>query len=166
MASHFNKRGYARMVDVGSKEPTDRVAVAAGRVVMNPATLERIQAGRVEKGDVLAVAQIAGISGAKRTSDLIPMCHPLMITAVDLEFKAGLISKEKAAIEIVATVKTSGQTGVEMEALTAVCVAALTLYDMCKAMDKEMTIGPVGLVSKSGGKSGPFKRAVPLSSVV
>ncbi len=161
--THFNQDGRARMVDVTGKADTLREAVASGVVYMKPETLSRIQEGKIAKGDVLAVAQVAGVMGAKKTPDLIPMCHPLLITSVDIKFnilapKAGQI----AAIEIVSTAKTSGQTGVEMEAITAVCVAALTIYDMCKAIDKGISFGKVGLLEKSGGKSGIYTRPEPL----
>jgi cyclic pyranopterin phosphate synthase len=149
--THLDERGRARMVDVGDKPDTHRVAVAKGQVKMKPETLTLIQEGGLAKGDVLVVAQVAGVMAAKRTYELIPMCHPLLLTnvAVDLE------PQEKAAsIEITATVKTTGKTGVEMEALTAVSVAALTVYDMCKAVDRTMRIQDIRLVRKSGGKSG------------
>lgn len=161
--THFNKEGRARMVDVSGKPGTDRTAIAVGTVFMRPETLERIQSGQIAKGDVLAVAQVAGVMGAKRTPDLIPMCHPLLITSVDIHFDIHPPKKDVlAAIEVKATVKTSGQTGVEMEAVTAVCVAALTIYDMCKAIDKEIAFGQIGLLSKSGGKSGIYTRQTPL----
>lgn len=153
--THFDEEGRARMVDVSEKSETARVAVAHGKVVMEPETLERIRTGQIAKGDVLAVAQVAGIMAAKQTSQLIPMCHPLAITGAKLAFK--LI--EPGTVEIEATVKVTGKTGVEMEALTAVSVAALTLYDMCKAIDKSMVIGEIYLVEKLGGKSGHFIRA-------
>ena len=152
--THLDERGRARMVDVGDKPDTHRVAVAKGQVKMKPETLTLIQEGGLAKGDVLAVAQVAGVMAAKRTHELIPMCHPLLLTnvAVDLE------PQEKAAsIEISATVKTTGKTGVEMEALTAVAVTALTIYDMCKAIDRGMKIENIRLVKKSGGKSGTIK---------
>lgn len=157
--THFNEEGRARMVDVSGKEVTARVAVARGEVRMKPATLALVKEGKMAKGDVLAVAQVAGIMGAKRTPDIIPMCHPLMLSAVDISFH---INEEESKIEIEATVKNSGQTGVEMEALTAVSVAALTIYDMCKAVEKDMIIGDIYLVKKSGGKSGDYvRRALP-----
>jgi cyclic pyranopterin monophosphate synthase len=144
------------MVDVGDKADTDRIAIAKGQVTMQPQTLALIRAGGIEKGDVLAVARVAGIMGAKRTSDLIPMCHPLMLTNVklELELPAEDDMSDPAVITITATVKTHGKTGVEMEALTAVTVAALTIYDMAKAVDRAMHIQNVRLVRKSGGKSG------------
>ena len=158
--THFNEAGRARMVDVSAKDSTERVGTAQATVLMLPATLEKIQRGKIAKGDVLAVAQVAGVIGAKKTPDLIPMCHPLLITSVDISFKeesqpnqAGL-----CAIHIFATVKTTGQTGVEMEAMTAASVAALTIYDMCKAIDRGMSFTNVCLLSKSGGKSGTYTR--------
>lgn len=162
--THFNQEGRARMVDVSGKPETDRAATATGMVFMRPETLARIESGQIAKGDVLAVAQVAGVMGAKRTPDLIPMCHPLLITSVDIHFKIHPPhnGQSLAAIEINATVKTSGQTGVEMEAVTALCVTALTIYDMCKAIDKGISFGQIGLVSKSGGKSGTYTRQAPL----
>jgi cyclic pyranopterin phosphate synthase len=145
------------MVDVGQKEDTRREAVAQGRVLMKPDTLTLIQTGGIKKGDVLAVAQVAGIMAAKRTHELIPMCHPLMLTHVSLAFDlrpAGRADEPRAAIDISATVRTTGKTGVEMEAMTAVSIAALTIYDMCKAVDRAMQIDAVRLIRKSGGKSG------------
>lgn len=152
--THFNEQGRARMVDVSGKESTVRVAVAETTITMQPATLQAIKGGKVGKGDVLAVAQIAGIQGAKRTSDWIPMCHPLPLTGINLEFS----DNGENELYIEATVKTEGKTGVEMEALTAVSAAALTVYDMCKALQKDMVIGPTRLRSKSGGKSGDYYR--------
>jgi cyclic pyranopterin phosphate synthase len=149
--SHFDDAGRARMVDVTAKDDSKRVAVARGRVSMRPETLRLIIDGKMGKGDVLTVAQVAGIMGTKRTPDLIPMCHPLPITGVELKFH---INESESAVDIEATVKTTGKTGVEMEALTAVTVAALTIYDMCKAVDKGMRIESVRLAHKSGGKSG------------
>ncbi|MBZ4686506.1 MAG: moaC [Clostridiales bacterium] len=151
--NHFNKDGKAVMVDVSEKSETKRIAVARGKVSMFPETLELIEKGEMGKGDVLGVARVAGIMAAKKTSDLIPMCHPLMLTGCDMKFK---INKEKSEIEIEATVKTTGKTGVEMEALTAVSAAGLTIYDMCKAVDKKMVIGDIHLAKKTGGKSGTF----------
>ena len=155
--THFDDAGAARMVDVGDKAETEREAVAAGTVEMQAATLERIRAGSLEKGDVLGVARIAAIQGLKRTSELIPLCHPVRVTGVDVAFDprddAG-----RPRIEIRATVKALDRTGVEMEALTAVTVAALTIYDMCKAIDRGMTLGEIRLVSKRGGKSGTWTR--------
>lgn len=154
--THLDEHGRARMVDVGHKDDTQREAVARGRILMKPETLALIQEGGIAKGDVLAVAQVAGIMAAKRTHELIPMCHPLLLTHVSLNFEphpadspAGL-----ATIDISATVRTTGKTGVEMEALTAVSVAGLTIYDMCKAVDRAMQIDAVRLAKKSGGKSG------------
>jgi cyclic pyranopterin phosphate synthase len=148
--THFNHQGRARMVDITEKQVTERIAVVRSRVTMKPETLERIKEGRIGKGDVLAVAQVAGVMAAKKTSDLIPMCHPLVLTGVDIRFS----DNEKDTLYIEVAVKTKGMTGVEMEALTAASVTGLTIYDMCKAMDKEMIIGPTYLVSKTGGKSG------------
>jgi cyclic pyranopterin phosphate synthase len=149
--THLDESGRARMVDVGEKSDTQRVAVARGKIVMQPATLQAILEGGIEKGDVLSVAQIAGILGAKKTHELIPMCHPLLLTHVSLTFD---VQPEQNAIEITATVKTTGKTGVEMEALTAVSVAVLTIYDMVKAIDRGMRIQDVRLIRKMGGKSG------------
>jgi len=159
--THFNEEGRARMVDVSAKEVTERVATAAGSIFMKPETLRLIREGRIKKGDVLAVAQVAGIQGAKRTPDLIPMCHPLNLTGVDIGFRVHSEPDPKTglcSIEISATVKITGKTGVEMEALTAVSIAALTIYDMCKAADREMIISNIGLLYKAGGKSGTFER--------
>ena len=143
------------MVDVTDKKTTDRMAVARGEISMRPETLALIREKKVEKGDVFSVARVAGIMGAKRTPDLIPMCHPLNISSVDLSLTA---QENPARVEIEARVRVSGQTGVEMEAMTAVSVCALTIYDMCKAVDREMSIGRIRLVKKSGGKSGTFIR--------
>ena len=151
--SHVDGRGRARMVDVSDKAETDRVAVAGARVVMKPATLARVQAGEIAKGDVLQVARLAGIMAAKRTADLIPLCHPLALNSVEVELTC---VPERAAIEIVATCRLRGRTGAEMEALTAASVAALTIYDMCKAIDRGMTVTDLRLLRKSGGKSGDF----------
>jgi cyclic pyranopterin phosphate synthase len=153
--THFNKAGRARMVDVTVKDETRREAVAEGRVKMLPATLALIQAGAVGKGDVLSVAQVAGIMAAKQTWQLIPMCHPLLLTGVDIAFN---VDESASVIDIVATVRTTGKTGVEMEALTAVSVAALTIYDMAKAVDKGMVVEYIRLAAKSGGKSGNYVR--------
>ncbi|MGH2616490.1 MAG: cyclic pyranopterin monophosphate synthase MoaC [Thermomicrobiales bacterium] len=149
--THFDRAGRARMVDVGGKPETDRIAVASGRVRMQPSTVELVQQGRAAKGDVLAVAQVAAVMGAKRTPDLIPMCHPLMLTRIDIAFD---LTEDVIGIE--ATVATRGQTGVEMEALTAVATAALTVYDMLKAVDRGMTIEEIRLEQKSGGRSGAW----------
>lgn len=152
--THFDEEGRARMVDVTDKTESMRVATARGKVEMQPETLERIQQGQIAKGDVLAVAQVAGIMAAKQTSNLIPMCHPLAITGATLNFEIF----PPGTIEIEGIVKVTGKTGVEMEALTAVSVAALTIYDMCKAIDKTMVIGEIRLMEKTGGKSGHFIR--------
>lgn len=156
--THFDDRGRARMVDVGDKAATHRVAVATGRVIMQPATLTLIQEGRAAKGDVLAVAQVAAIMAAKKTHELVPMCHPLMLTKVEVAFD---FADRPAAVGIQARVETRGQTGVEMEALTAVSVAALTIYDMVKAVDRGMTIEAVRVEEKSGGQSGDWRRGSP-----
>ena len=153
--THLDQHGQAKMVEVGSKENTRRLAVARGEVLMRRETLEKILAGAITKGEVFGVAKIAGIMAAKKTADLIPLCHPLNITGVDLTFTPDLANQK---VEIEASARTTGPTGVEMEALTAVAVAALTIYDMCKAVDREMVIGAVRLVYKSGGKSGVFDR--------
>lgn len=153
--SHLDEQGRARMVDVGHKAETQREAEARGSILMKATTLDLIQEGGVPKGDVLAVAQVAGVMAAKRTADLIPMCHPLMLSHVELAFTPRPAEGDgPAAIDIRAVVRTTGKTGVEMEALTAVSVAALTIYDMCKAVDKGMRIEAVRLVRKTGGKSG------------
>lgn len=151
--SHFNEDGRARMVDVGGKDVTKRTAVAVGRVLVNRECFDLIKSGGMKKGDVLGTAQIAGIMGAKKTSEVIPMCHPIMINGVNITFH---LNEEDLAVEIQSEVKCSGVTGVEMEALTAVSIAALTVYDMCKAVQKDMVIDQIHLVSKSGGKSGDF----------
>jgi cyclic pyranopterin phosphate synthase len=155
--THVDDEGQARMVDVGTKDDTERVAVARGRITMQPDTLALIQAGTVKKGDVLTVAQIAGIQAAKRTHELIPMCHPLLLTHVAVDLTPGQ-EEGRAWINVEATVRTRGKTGVEMEALTAVSVAALTVYDMCKAVERAMCITGVCLVHKSGGKTGTWNR--------
>lgn len=153
--THLNEKGEAQMVDVTEKSHTSRIAIATGRVNMQADTLKMIVEGAHKKGDVLAIARIAGIQAAKKTADLIPLCHPLMLTSVTLELQP---NEENDWIEITATCKLAGQTGVEMEALTAVSVAALTIYDMCKAVDKGMVISDVQLQEKKGGKSGHWKR--------
>jgi cyclic pyranopterin phosphate synthase len=158
--SHLDEGGQARMVDVGDKPDTERVAIASGKITMRAETLALIQAGGVKKGDVLTVAQIAGIQAAKRTHELIPMCHPLLLTHIAVELTPGS-AEGQAWIDIQATVQTRGKTGVEMEALTAVAVAALTVYDMCKAVDRGMCISEVRLIHKSGGESGEWNRANP-----
>lgn len=154
--THFDGDGRPTMVDVSAKPATERVAVAAGRITMAPATLTRVLDRGIAKGDVLTIAELAGIMGAKRTADLIPLCHPLGLTAVSVSL---IPDPAAAAIEIEATCKVGGQTGVEMEALTAVSVAALTVYDMCKAVDRAMVISDIRLRHKSGGKSGTFDGA-------
>jgi cyclic pyranopterin phosphate synthase len=153
--SHLDEKGRARMVDVSEKEVTSRIALARGTIHMRPETLELIRQGRVEKGDVFSVARVAGIMAAKKTSELIPMCHPLNITSVQITLTA---ESAPARVDIEASVRVSGKTGVEMEAMTAVAVAGLTIYDMCKAVDREMALGEIRLVEKSGGKSGTFIR--------
>ncbi|MEE8431430.1 MAG: cyclic pyranopterin monophosphate synthase MoaC [Candidatus Desulfatibia sp.] len=154
--THIDKQGYVRMVDVTAKKPSERVAVAQGVISMNPATFEKIQNQKVKKGNVIETARIAGVMAAKKTSDLIPMCHPINLTHIAVDFYP---DKDASAFKIEATVRIFGQTGVEMEALTAVSVAALTIYDMCKSYDKAMTISDICLLKKSGGKSGTFIRA-------
>ncbi|MDG1688539.1 MAG: cyclic pyranopterin monophosphate synthase MoaC [Gammaproteobacteria bacterium] len=153
--THFNQAGEALMVDVGGKETTKRVAVAEGRIKMLPSTLSLIQEGGHKKGDVLGIARIAGIMAAKKTSDLIPLCHPLALTKVAIDFD---VLEQDVAVQCRAQVTTSGQTGVEMEALTAVQVALLTIYDMCKAVDRGMVMNQVKLLEKAGGKSGHWLR--------
>jgi cyclic pyranopterin phosphate synthase len=154
--THFDDAGNARMVDVSDKDASERIATAKGSVYMAPATLVLIRDRGVKKGDVLTVAQLAGIMGAKRTPDLIPLCHPLALTSVKVEL---VLDAARNAVDITATCKLVGKTGVEMEALTAVSVAALTVYDMVKAADKSMRIGDIRLVHKSGGKSGTYEAA-------
>lgn len=151
--THFDAQGQAHMVDVGDKASTKRVAVAQGRISMLPATLALVQSGTAKKGDVLGIARLAGIMGAKKTSDLIPLCHPIALTRVAVEFE---VDAAAIAIECTATAECTGQTGVEMEALTAVQVALLTVYDMCKAVDRGMVISHVRLLEKHGGKSGSW----------
>ena len=153
--THFNDEGRARMVDVGEKAETARTAVAAGRVLVNRHTFDLIRSGGMKKGDVLTVAQVAGIMGAKRTPDIIPMCHPIMISGVDISLS---LDEARLSVEITATARTDGRTGVEMEALTAVSVAALTVYDMCKAVQKDMVISDIRLIKKTGGVHGDFER--------
>ena len=164
--THFDEQGNAWMVDVSEKDHTHRIAVAEGFIAINDAIFDRIQSGTMKKGDVLSVAQLAAIMGAKQTSNLIPLCHPLMLTKVEVhchlvdgESPAFTTDTHNKAVKITATVKTTGQTGVEMEALTAVQVGLLTVYDMCKASDKGMIMGPTYLVEKDGGKSGHFIRS-------
>jgi len=154
MLTHFNQAGAAHMVDVGDKNSTQRFAKASGKITMLPTTLELIIAGNNKKGDVLGIARIAGIQGAKKTSDLIPLCHPIPLTHVSVDFE---IIPDRNEVTCSVLTKTIGQTGVEMEALTAVQVALLTIYDMCKAVDRGMVISDVKLLEKSGGKSGEWK---------
>jgi cyclic pyranopterin phosphate synthase len=154
--SHIDEAGRARMVDVTAKDETLRVAVAAGRIAMQPETLRLLLAGEIAKGNVLTTAQIAGVMAAKRTHELIPMCHPLLLTGIDVQLEP---DESSSAVDITATVRTTGKTGVEMEALTAVTVASLTVYDMCKAVDRGMRIEAVRLLSKSGGASGDYRSA-------
>jgi len=153
--THFNETGHARMVDVGGKQDSERVAVAQATVHMQPATLATIKSGGIKKGDVLSVAQVAGIMAAKQTSQLIPMCHPLMLTSVDISFQ---MDEQNSSITIQCQVKTTGKTGVEMEAISGAGIAAMTIYDMSKAIDRWMEITDVKLMEKSGGKSGPVIR--------
>ena len=153
--THFGQDGRAKMVDVGEKPVNVRTAVAAGRVLVNRETFEKIRSGGMKKGDVLSVAQVAGIMGAKRTPDIIPMCHPILIGGIDMDLS---LDGERCSVEIRAEVRCDGKTGVEMEALTAVSVAALTVYDMCKAVQKDMVISDVRLLSKTGGVHGDFER--------
>lgn len=152
--THLDPLGRARMVDVTPKEPTHRRAIARGRVTMTPQTASSVAQGAIKKGDVLAVARVAGIQAAKRTSDLVPLCHPVMVGAVTINFEIN-----DDSIDVEAAVDTYDRTGVEMEALTACTVAALTIYDMCKSKDRSMVIGEVALWEKTGGKSGPYKRS-------
>ena len=153
--THFNEQGRAKMVDVGDKPVSERVAVAASRVLVSEETFRLIRTGGMKKGDVLTVAQIAGVMGAKRVPDLIPMCHPVLTNGIDLELS---LNEERCSVEIRATVSCDGRTGVEMEALTAASVAALTVYDMCKAVQKDMVITDIRLLSKTGGVHGEYIR--------
>ena len=153
--THFNQAGEAHMVDIANKQSTARRALAAGRIVMQAETLDLIQQGKHRKGDVLGIARVAGIMATKRTADLVPMCHPLALTHVAIEFD---VDSDANAIECTVSAETTGQTGVEMEALTGVQVSLLTVYDMCKAVDRGMVISDVRLLEKSGGKSGHWKR--------
>jgi cyclic pyranopterin phosphate synthase len=153
--THFDADGKAAMVDVSDKDITERSATAAGRVHVSPETMALIAAGDMKKGDVLGVARLAGIMATKRTPDLVPLCHPLALTSVAVDLEC---NTETGTVEITATCKLKGRTGVEMEALTAVSVAALTVYDMCKAVDKDMTIGDIRLQHKAGGRSGTYTR--------
>jgi cyclic pyranopterin phosphate synthase len=152
--THLDERGRARMVDVSEKAETVRIATARGRVLMRPTTLDLIRTGGVKKGDVLAIAQVAGVMGAKKTSELIPLCHPLALTSVTVDF-----TPSERGLEATATAALEGRTGVEMEAMTAVSVALLTIYDMGKALDKAMVIGDIRLIEKTGGKSGDWRAA-------
>lgn len=153
--THINDQGRAKMVDVSEKADTHRIGVASGRIRMQQATFELITEGKIKKGDVLAVAQVAGVMAAKKTWDIIPMCHPLLLTGVDIHFE---LYPDKWEIEAIASVKTTGKTGIEMEALHAVSAALLTIYDMCKAVDRGMQIVDIMLLEKDGGKSGHFIR--------
>ncbi len=153
--THFNEQGRARMVDVGEKRESRRSAVAAGRVLVNRETFDLIRSGGMKKGDVLTVAQVAGVMGAKRTPELIPMCHPILLDGIDLSLT---LCEERLSVEIRAELRCAGRTGVEMEALTAVSCAALTVYDMCKAVQKDMVISDIRLLRKSGGVHGDFER--------
>jgi cyclic pyranopterin phosphate synthase len=154
--THFDKDGAAHMVDVGAKEVTERTASAAATITMKPETFQLIQDGKAKKGDVLGVARLAGIMAAKKTADLIPLCHPLALTKVGIEFS---LNAEESSIQTIATCQLKGRTGVEMEALTAASICALTIYDMCKAVDRDMVISETKLLHKSGGKSGNFNAA-------
>ncbi len=153
--THFDESGRARMVDVSAKDVTTRIAIASGEIHMLPTTLEHIQQGKLKKGDVLAVADVAAVMGAKKTPDLIPMCHPLMLSGIDVSFTE---LEKHCGLKVEVSVKCNGKTGVEMEALTAVSTALLTIYDMCKAVDKGMRLANIQLEEKQGGKSGAFKR--------
>lgn len=153
--THFNDQGRAKMVNVGEKPRSQRIAVAAGRVLVNETTFSLIQSGGMKKGDVLTVAQIAGVMGAKRTPELIPMCHPILMDGIDLQLH---LDKDRLSVEIQASVSCDGRTGVEMEALTAVSAAALTVYDMCKAVQKDMVITDIRLLKKTGGVHGDYRR--------
>lgn len=155
--THINHEGRAKMVDVSNKEDTARTAVARGKISMKAETIKKIKEFQIEKGDVLSVAQVGGIMGAKSTASIIPMCHPIFISGCDISFKFDF---ENSCIYIEGTAKTTGKTGIEMEALTAVSIAALTIYDMCKAIDKEMVISDIMLIKKTGGKSGVFERNI------
>ncbi|MGX6591213.1 cyclic pyranopterin monophosphate synthase MoaC [Cetobacterium ceti] len=154
MLTHFDRDGKAIMVDVTEKKSTERIALATGTITMNKETFQVVKNGNAKKGDVLGVARVAGIMGSKKTGELIPMCHPLFLTGCKIDFH---LDEENSSIDVKCEVKTYGQTGVEMEALTGVNIALLTIYDMCKAMDKRMTISNIHLESKIGGKSGEFK---------
>lgn len=160
--THIDNQGKAKMVDVSDKEETQREAIARGAIYMKPETVRMILEKAIPKGDVITVARVAGIMAAKRTSDLIPMCHPLNITHVSVDIS---VEEEKGRLTIESKVRTVGPTGVEMEALTALSIAALTIYDMCKAVDKEMTISDIMLIEKRGGKSGDFRRRSPVDNL-
>lgn len=153
--THFNEKGFARMVDVSEKDVTDRIAIAKGKVYVNQTTYELIKTGGMKKGDVLTTAQIAGIMGAKKTSDIIPMCHNIPITGLDIDFE---LNDEECSITISAIAKCNGKTGIEMESLTAVSIAALTIYDMCKAVQRDIKISDIQLEYKAGGKSGEYRK--------
>lgn len=153
--THLNDEGHARMVDVSEKVKTKRIAVAFAKVKLNEETYNLVLNSGIKKGDVLAVSQVAGIMGAKKTSEIIPMCHPIMLTGVDIDFK---LNDEKFEIDIYASTKCTGETGVEMEALSAVSISALTIYDMCKAVQRDIEITDIKLLEKSGGKSGDYRR--------
>jgi cyclic pyranopterin phosphate synthase len=153
--THFNQQGQAHMVDIGTKEETRRIARAAGHIVMRPETLQLIADKNASKGDVLGVARIAAIQGAKRTADMVPLCHPLALTRIEVEFN---LDHESNAVECIVTAETVGRTGVEMEALTGTSIALLTIYDMCKAVDRGMVLGDIRLLEKTGGKSGHWQR--------
>ncbi|MFD2618689.1 cyclic pyranopterin monophosphate synthase MoaC [Terrilactibacillus laevilacticus] len=155
--THFNEQGHARMVDVSEKKETARIAQAQSSILVSEEVYKKMTYGQVKKGDVLSVAQIAGIMAAKKTSDIIPMCHPLPLTGINITFQ-WKVDTDRYELMIYSVVKTKGSTGVEMEALTAASVCALTIYDMCKAIDRNMTIGPTYLLEKTGGKSGTYKR--------
>lgn len=151
--THFNENGRAHMVEVSHKDDTERIAIARGKIKMKKETIEKVKEGLIKKGDVLSVAQVGGIMGAKKTSEIIPMCHNIFISGLDIRFN--ILENE---IEIESVARTFGKTGIEMEAISAVSIAAMTIYDMCKAIDKDMVIGDIRLIEKSGGKSGLYKR--------
>ncbi|GAA0238553.1 cyclic pyranopterin monophosphate synthase MoaC [Metaclostridioides mangenotii] len=154
MLTHINEKGYAKMVDISDKDDTQRVAIATATITLSKEALEKVKNGQIKKGDVLSVAQVAGIMGAKNTSNNIPMCHQINLVGCDLDFE---IDDENSCIKIYSTCKSMGKTGVEMEALNSCSIAALTIYDMCKAVDKKMVISNIHLIEKTGGKSGDFK---------
>jgi cyclic pyranopterin phosphate synthase len=154
MLTHINEKGYAKMVDISDKDDTQRVAIATATITLSKEALEKVKNGQIKKGDVLSVAQVAGIMGAKNTSNNIPMCHQINLVGCDLDFE---IDDENTCIKIYSTCKSMGKTGVEMEALNSCSIAALTIYDMCKAVDKKMVISNIHLIEKTGGKSGGFK---------